>query len=155
MLKDPQIAAVRADVVAARDALAAEVQRARAGARVDGDHRPANRGERGAVSAEGGLAGALAVRLAEAEEALRQIDALAPGARAAAGPGAWVQVEGDDGERTWRIVPGATGQLVGDGVIAVSPASPVGRALHGARVGEERVVVMGGEERVWTVTAVR
>ncbi len=69
-----------------------------------------------------------------------------------------VSVEGDDGdeERTLFLLPvGAGTELSGPGgdgfVSVVTPASPVGRALHGARAGDSFEVVIRGRDREWIV----
>jgi transcription elongation GreA/GreB family factor len=70
-----------------------------------------------------------------------------------------VEVEGDDGPegRTFFMLPvGAGTELTGpggDGFLSViTPESPVGRALRGARVGDTVEVVTGpAHSREWTV----
>jgi len=69
-----------------------------------------------------------------------------------------VSVEGDDGdeERTLFLLPvGAGSELSGPGgdgfVSVVTPASPVGRALQGARSGDSVEVVIRGRDLEWTV----
>ena len=69
-----------------------------------------------------------------------------------------VSVEGDDGpeERTLFMLPiGAGTELMrpgGDGFISViTPSSPVGRALRGARCGDTAEVLTHGKHREWTV----
>lgn len=82
------------------------------------------------------------------------------GVDAAVGLGALVDVsiEGDENseERTLFLLPvGAGTELTGpggDGYISViGPQSPVGRALMGARIGDEVEVVVRGRDREWTV----
>jgi transcription elongation GreA/GreB family factor len=44
----------------------------------------------------------------------------------------------------------------GDGFISViTPASPVGKAIEGARAGDIAEVVVAGSDREWTVVDVR
>lgn len=69
-----------------------------------------------------------------------------------------VSVEGDDGpeERTFFLLPVGAGTELhgpgGDGFISViTPTSPVGRALRGARCGDTVEVVTQGRSREWTV----
>jgi len=69
-----------------------------------------------------------------------------------------VSVEGDDGpeERTLFMLPVGAGTELhgpsGDGFISViTPTSPVGRALRGARCGDTVEVVTQGKPREWTV----
>jgi transcription elongation GreA/GreB family factor len=149
---------VRVGLCAVLDAARREATAALDGARTEGTDRAANRGERGAVTAQGFLSGAIAGRVAELEAALAHLDQLAPGPRAIGGPGALIQVEDPDGVCTdVLIAPGAPGgPLPGaPDVLAVTPASPLGRALTGARPGDERAVPRGGREVVLTVLDVR
>lgn len=69
-----------------------------------------------------------------------------------------VSVEGDEGpeERTLFMLPIGAGTELngpgGDGFISViTPSSPVGRALRGARCGDTVEVVTHGKSREWTV----
>lgn len=130
-------------LLATLDDLTREVAQARDGARVDGGHRPENRGERGAVSAQGALAGALAARRAEVEAHLQRLDLIAEGPRHVAGPGAFVTAEEASGELVRVVIlPGAAGETLhtAPGFIGVSPESPLGRALHAAAPGDVVVV---------------
>ncbi len=155
MEKRAALATLRALLEARHDELMRAADAARAGARVDGVHRPATRGERGAVSGEGALAGALAQRAAEVVAALRALDALDTGPRDRGAPGALVTVEEADGAvSAWLLAPGASGEDLGDGVRALSPASPLGRALIGCGVGDEVRWEAGGRERAGEVVGV-
>jgi transcription elongation GreA/GreB family factor len=69
-----------------------------------------------------------------------------------------VEVEAADGpeERSLLLLPVGAGAEVegpgGDGFVSVvTPRSPVGRALLGARVGDTVEVVLGGRATEWTV----
>jgi transcription elongation GreA/GreB family factor len=69
-----------------------------------------------------------------------------------------VSIEGDDGpeERTLFLLPAGAGAELhgpgGDGFVhVISPESPVGRAVRGARAGDSFEVVIRGTEREWTV----
>jgi transcription elongation GreA/GreB family factor len=69
-----------------------------------------------------------------------------------------VSIEADDSteERTLFLLPVGAGTELsgpgGDGFISViGPGSPVGRALIGARIGDDVEVVVGGHDREWTV----
>lgn len=69
-----------------------------------------------------------------------------------------VSVEGEEGEeeRTLFILPvGAGTELKGPGgdgfVSVVTPASPLGRALQGARVGDSVEIIVNGRDREWTI----
>ncbi|MCP4871704.1 MAG: hypothetical protein GY898_23595 [Proteobacteria bacterium] len=71
---------------------------ARVGTRVDGDHRPENRGERAAVTSQGYLAQGLTRRIEELQASLVQVTQLDRGARVRVSPGALFQVEEEDGD---------------------------------------------------------
>lgn len=69
-----------------------------------------------------------------------------------------VSIEGDEGpeERTLFILPVGAGTELngpgGDGFISViTPASPVGKAIQGARAGDTVEVVIAGKDREWTL----
>ncbi|MBW2271776.1 MAG: GreA/GreB family elongation factor [Deltaproteobacteria bacterium] len=90
-----------------------------------------------------------------AAEGLREL-----GPRDAVGLGALVDVsiETDEGseERTFFVLPVGAGTELhgpgGDGFVSViTPASPVGRALQGARAGDQVEVLVRGRDREWTV----
>ena len=83
MQKSELFDAWRAHLDALRDDLLGEQGAARAGARVDGSHRPANRGERAAVTSQGYLAHGLAQRLATLDAAVDLLDRMAPTRRSA------------------------------------------------------------------------
>ncbi len=100
-----------------------------------------------------------------AERAFRELSALGgfraePLAKgAAACVGAIVEVEdADSGEgRTFFLAPVGAGMTLtgpgGDGVLTVvTPASPVGRAVLGRRLGDTIDVTVDGDVREWTIT---
>ena len=69
-----------------------------------------------------------------------------------------VRIEDEDGEeeRTLFVLPvGAGVELTGPGgdgfVVVVTPKSPVGKALVGAREGDSFEIVIDGRDREWTV----
>lgn len=147
--------AVRRATQRTRDAVFAELQAARAGARTDGPERAENRGERGAVTAQGFLAAALDARLAELDAALLALGALAGEPQPRVAPGSLVSVETPEGRAMLvLVVPGAPGGPLDEApdVLAVSPLSPLGRALVGARVGDEVTHRRAGGEDALLVT---
>lgn len=144
MTKAELIEGFRARLLARRDVLLAEQGAARAGTRVDGSHRPANRGERAAVTSQAYLADALNRRLEEVQEALRLLDEVDGGPAEAVRAGALVvvrEVEGEEGLRRYLVLPGGQGDRLegpeGGEVLVISPVSPVARALAGRGPGEE------------------
>jgi transcription elongation GreA/GreB family factor len=149
--------AVRRALCQARDAVHAELKAARAGALTDGPERAENRGERGALTAQGFLTAALDARLGELDASLLALEAL-PVARAAiVGPGSLVSLETAEGERMHvLVVPGAPGGPLPEApdVLAVTPLSPLGRALLGARVGEGVTHRRAGREDTLLVTEI-
>lgn len=138
-------AAFRESLVARIDALEAEVGSARSGTRVDGDHRPSNRGERAAVSSQGYLAHGINQRLEGLKEDLRLLDGVAPGARDRVAAGALVTLDDGDEARTYLVLPGGLGDAV-DGVFVVSPDAPVVRPLLGAREGDAATLRRGDRD---------
>jgi transcription elongation GreA/GreB family factor len=140
-----------AELTAAQDA-------ATAGTRVDGTHRPENRGERGAVTTQGYLAGALGERVAELTTALQALGAIGAGPRRRVGLGAAFVVGGEGGATaTYAILPGAQGdslEVDGLNVVVVSPRAPVAAALAGRQEGDEAVLERRGRDEELELLAV-
>ncbi len=138
------------------DALDHTRDSARHGMRVDGDHRPENRGERAAVTSQGYLAHGLEQRRAELVAALDLVERIPPDPRPRVSTGALVQVEGD--EPGWYlVVPGGQAEVLTSGaapVTVVSPTSPRGAALLGAEVGDEVTLRLGARVVELEVVAV-
>ena len=93
--------------------------------------------------------------------AARGLRAFAPDAPVQLGALVDVRVETDAGseERTVFVLPVGAGTELegpgGDGFISViTPASPVGSAIQGARSGDRVDVVIAGNDREWTVVDV-
>lgn len=93
--------------------------------------------------------------------ASRKLHAYAADAPVQLGAMVDVSIEGDDRseERTLFVLPvGAGTELTGPGgdgfVSVITPASPVGQAIQGARAGDTVDVVIAGKEREWTVVDV-
>lgn len=97
------------------------------------------------------------------EAALRDLDALEAfkvkplGRGERIGLGAVVELEGDDGAKTLFLAPVGAGQELtgpdGDGFFhVVTPASPVGNAVFGKRVGDVVEVMARGELSEWTIS---
>lgn len=138
----------RAALTARLETLAAGREAARQGTRVDGDHRPASRGERGAVTAQAALQAGLAARLDEVRTALARLDALPTEPRFRVGAGAVVLLDDGDEERWYAVLPGAAGDVVETAagpVLLVSPWSPVARALVGLEEGDEATLRRRGK----------
>lgn len=121
---------------------------ATASMRVDGVHRPSNRGERGAVTSAGYLTAGLEQRLDELRAALDLLARTGTSPRERAVTGALVTVEADAGEEgRYYLFPGAPGVTL-EGVLVISPESPVGRALWAAEAGDEVELPRGSAEIV-------
>lgn len=136
-------------------ALSAGGAAAVAGARVDGAHRPENRGERGAVSAQGWLAEGLDRRRAALQADLARLAEVSLDAKHAVGPGALVQVEDEAGDvDVFFVLPGAAGERLG-GLRLLSPASPMVRALHGRAEGDQAEVQRPAGRARLTITGLR
>jgi len=92
----------------------------------------------------------------------RGLPDFAPTAKVALGALVDVRIESDDAEpeeRTLFVLPVGAGTEVsgpgGDGFVSVvTPSSPVGRALVGARAGDAFEIAVDGRERQWTVESV-
>lgn len=73
------------------------------------------------------------------------------------GLGALVEVEGDAGGKTLFLAPVGAGEELtgpdGDGIFqVVTPASPIGKALMGKRVGDDIEVPLQGDIAEWHIT---
>ncbi|MCB9746635.1 MAG: GreA/GreB family elongation factor [Alphaproteobacteria bacterium] len=154
--KPSLIAAWRAELEQRREVLRRGQAEARAGTRVDGDHRPANRGERGAVTAQGYLAQALQQRISELEEQLRLLDEVGVGPRDRVVVGALVTLEDEAGAQSrLLILPGGDASALADGAVRVlSGSAPMARALKGLTVGEVAELRVGGGVRALEVVEV-
>ncbi len=138
-----------------RDTLAGVQADARAGTRVDGDHRPENRGERAAVTSQGYLAHGLTARMAELDTMLEALALVRTGPCARIASGALVRLADEaDEERLLYILPGGQGDRLGP-VVVVSPRAPIVRALSGAGVGDARALHRGGTTEWVEVLGIR
>lgn len=126
---------------------------------------PAERRENALASREYAYLAKGQTRRAEAvNRELQQLERFRPEALAAGARvklGAIVEIEDDDtGEgRTFFLAPAGAGRVLtgpdGDGLISVvTPASPIGKAVLGARRGDIVSVTVKGEVRDWLITYV-
>ena len=129
------------------DALQRGRDSARAGTRVDGDHRPENRGERASVTSQGYLAHGLAQRIAELKASLTQLDDMGCARRDKVRVGALVQVEDEDSHISWlAIFPGGDATVLeqnGLSLRVLSATSPLARSLAGHDAGDCVEVTQG------------
>ncbi len=133
------IAAWRQELQTRLDRLVASQGQAREGTRVDGSHRPANRGERAAVTSAGYLALGLGQRAAELAEALRLLEEMGEEPRSRVRVGALMELD-DDGESRWvALLPGGdatTLHVEGVHVQVLSAQAPLAVALAGLEEGD-------------------
>src|SRR6266700_487908 len=122
---------------------------------------PAEKRENARVAMEfAGLARGQKERAARAVTELSTLETFRPPRLSAGGSvamGAIVQVEDGAQGRTFFLAPVGAGVELsgpgGDGFLSVvTPASPIGRAVLGRRVGDVVEVTVQGEPREWTIT---
>jgi transcription elongation GreA/GreB family factor len=105
------------------------------------------------------LARGQAARVEELRAGLTDLQGMALADFDAASPvrlGAVVETEEDDQRTTYWIAPqGGGARLAGGSVQVVTPKSPLGRGLLGAKAGDECEVTLAGKPRVLTVVSVR
>ncbi len=138
-----------------RDALREAQEEARAGTRVDGAHRPSNRGERAAVTGQGYLAAGLADRIAALDAALDLLGRMQPAPRDTVVTGAQVVLECEEGGATLHlaILPGGDGSVI-DEWLVVSVDSPIARASWGRSVDDDVELTRQGESATWVLVEV-
>jgi transcription elongation GreA/GreB family factor len=106
------------------------------------------------------LARGQARRVAQLRAELEALDGFGPRPLprgAAVALGALVEVEQEEGGVTFFLAPAGAGtELTGPGgdgfLTVVTPASPLGRAVLGRRVGDVVEARIAGERREWTIT---
>ncbi len=157
LLVDQLTRKLRASAEIAHRSQKVAAQEAREGA------TPAEKREDARVALEsGGLARGQAQRQERVRAEIDALDAFHPQVirrDAQISLGAIVEVEDDEGGRTFFLAPVGAGEELtgpdGDGFLSVvTPASPVGRAVLGRKVGDTIEVTVKGEVREWTITYV-
>ena len=155
MDKTALFAALRAQLEARLTDLEVAGGAARAGTRVDGDHRPANRGERAAVTSQGYLAHGLAQRSEAIREALDLLDRVPATPRDKVVTGAVVTLRDEDGHvRRVLVFPGAEGLLLPGDVAVVSPWAPLVQEIQAEEIGAVAVFPRAGREVEVEVTGI-
>ncbi len=129
-------------------ALESSQSAARSGTRVDGEHRPSNRGERAAVTSQGYLAHGLGERAVALRENLENLEEMGTDARSEVVVGALITLSFEE-EAATRIVllPGgdATRLNIGNHAVQVlSASSPIARQLRYAESGDALEIERGG-----------
>ncbi len=122
---------------------------------------PGEKREDGRIAMEfAGLARGQSARAERARSELAALERFQPAPLKKGTPitvGAVVEVEAVDDARTFFLAPvGAGIELTGPGgdgfLSVVTPASPIGRAVMGRKVGESIEVLVKGTAREWTIT---
>ena len=149
-LKEQLLVALRADLTVLEKAQAA----AREGATHE-EAKPENDKDTRALEASY-LARGQAQRVRELQDGIRDVEATAlrDFKEAPVALGALVIVL-QDGESRSFFVAACGGGLMLDGVNVVTPKSPLGRALLGAREGDEREVTLAGKTRSLSIVSVK
>ena len=130
------------------EALESSQDAARSGTRVDGEHRPSNRGERAAVTSQGYLAQGLGERALAIREDLDNIEEMGTGPRNEVVVGALLTLTFAEAEPVRIILlPGgdATNLSVdGKDIQVLSASSPIARQLRYAEEGDTLEIERGG-----------
>jgi hypothetical protein len=131
---------------------------ARRGMRVDGDNRPANRGERATVTSQGYLTQGLAKRIDTLEESLELLARVGTDVRDQVVMGALVNAEHENGEAFWfALFPGgdATAFTIGGvDVLVLSPQAPIVQPFLGLREGDEAEISLVGKRGMWELLGI-
>ncbi len=128
--------------------LASSQDAARSGTRVDGEHRPSNRGERAAVTSQGYLAHGLGARAVALREHLDHLADMGDAPRSEVVVGALLTLCFDDGPVSRIILlPGGDATMLeaeGQRVQVLSASSPLARQLRDAAEGDALEIDRGG-----------
>ena len=147
MNKAPIISAWRAALEGRLATLQSSQDAARSGTRVDGEHRPSNRGERAAVTSQGYLAHAFEARSLALRSSLEQLDDMGSDPRDEVVIGALLHVVVDGDEPHFiALLPGgdASKITVGNHTITILSAnSPLAQQIRDAEVDETLEVDLG------------
>ena len=131
---------------------------ARDGTRVDGSHRPANRGERAAVTSQGYLSLGLSQRAETLQRDLKALETVDLSPARTVRQGAWFAIETEDGATEhYLLLPGGEGIVLQPGTpptLALSPQSPLAQALEGAEVGDGAEIRRGNQTVEVELTAI-
>ena len=140
MNKHDLIRQFREHLVAQRAELQRSQDDARSGTRVDGTHRPENRGERAAVASQGYLTAGIGQRVTSLDRAIRALDLIDPGPREVVSPGALVHIDDGNTSRWILLLPGGQGATLtteDESISVLSPEAPLARAIAGRGPGDE------------------
>ena len=158
MDKNELLQAWKAHLVSGLERARASQAEARQGMRVDGDNRPANRGERATVTSQGYLTQGLTQRMEALEEALDLLERVGSDPRDQVVMGALVQAEHEDGHiLRFALLPGGDAtsfSIGGDQVLVLSPQAPLVQAFLGLRQGEGADVTLPARKGEWQVLGI-
>ena len=148
MNKAPIISAWRQALSSRLETLQSSQDAARSGTRVDGEHRPSNRGERAAVTSQGYLAHAFGARSVTLKTSLEQLDDMGDGPRDEVVIGAVITIRVDDeAPQTLALLPGGDATVLhvdGREVTVLSASSPLATQLRDAEVDDTLEVDLSG-----------
>ena len=117
---------------------------ARSGTRVDGEHRPSNRGERAAVTSSGYLAQGLAQRGAAIQTHLDHLDSMGCEPRTEPVIGAILTLSIDGGKpQRIALFPGGDATVIACGIQVLSSQSPMAVQLRDSEAGDAVEVDLG------------
>lgn len=141
------IAAWRAILIERLDNLEANRTAAQSGTRVDGEHRPSNRGERAAVTSQGYLALGLGERAVATRAHLDSLEDMGAESRDEVTIGALLTLSQDSGpHQRFIVLPGGDAtelQIGGHSVTVLSTQSPLAYQLQDAEPGDVLEVELG------------
>jgi transcription elongation GreA/GreB family factor len=120
---------------------------AQSGTRVDGEHRPSNRGERAAVTSQGYLALGLAERAVAIQANIESLENMGDGPRKDVAIGALLTLSLDSGpHQRFAILPGGDAtplKIDGQTMTVLSMNSPLAYQLHGSEPGDVLEIEFG------------
>jgi len=147
-MKRQAIAMWRAILTERLSALESSKDAARSGTRVDGEHRPSNRGERAAVTSQGYLAHGLGERAVALQSHIDNLDEMGDDPRQEVIIGALVRMSIDDAPTTHIIIlPGGDAtelEVEGTQLTVLSTSSPMARQLRDSLTGDALEIELGG-----------
>jgi len=142
------ISAWRRELQARLETLQTSQDAARSGTRVDGEHRPSNRGERAAVTSQGYLAHAFGERSVALQNSLEHLEDMGTETRDEVVIGALISVVMEGGQpQSIILLPGGDAtklDCAGEQVTVLSAHSPLARQLRDAEVDDILEVDLGG-----------
>ncbi len=141
------IAAWRGILIERLNNLEANRTAAQSGTRVDGEHRPSNRGERAAVTSQGYLALGLGERAVATQAHIDSLEDIGAESRDEVAIGALLTLSMDCGpHKRFAILPGGDAtelEVQGQAVTVLSTQSPLAYQLQDAETGDILEIELG------------